>query len=382
MQSLIHPSDIFHPMFKNITTNQILLIAIATVLFLLAAFSFYLLQDPSAPLPFAPPSPSSTVTSMPLSQTYTFTPSSTGTPTRQTSYTPFASPATTGIGTPLEVTGTLETASPIPSGTTSPLLPTNTSTIQPPASSAYPLLPTNTSTIQPPITATSPFTPVPATASVSPTTSPTLITGEYEVTGRVVQNGTPVANVAVEFEDDDPPRKRTTNSGGHYSFITLAPGTTFTLAFKQIDNPQLIPAPEVASFARIEGTLPTGIDIIDLPDLEVSINIEEMIFELLTPTNGATFSAAAINSTNPIQFVWTLYNEGDFYQVMLGANGSDNSIWVSDETTLTNWWWNGTLDNGSHITQGAYWWCVAVKKSLGDYDFTACTQKSYIVFSP
>jgi hypothetical protein len=362
-------------MFKNITTNQIILIVMATVLFLLAAFSFYLLQDPSAPIPFAPPPPSSTVTPLPPSPTNTSAPSSTSTPTRQTSYTPFASPATTSPGTPPEVTGTSETVSPSPGGTTTPPLPGSTSTIQPPATATTPFTPR-------PVTSTPSFTPRPATATVTPTPSKTRIAGEYEVTGRVIQNGTPVENVVVEFADDAPPRKGTSSSGGHYSFITLAPGTTFTLAFKQVDNPQLTQVPEIAPLAWIEGTLPTGIDIIDLPDLEVSLNIEEMNFELLTPVDGTTFSAAIISATNPIQFVWTLYNEGDSYYVELGANGSEEPLWISNETALTNWWWNGTLDDGSHISVGAYWWHVAVKKTLGNYDLIVFTQKSDLVFSP
>jgi hypothetical protein len=340
-------------MIKNLSTNQILLIAMATVVLLLAALSFYLLLDPSAPLPFTPPSPSSTITLLPPSPSYTPAPSSTSIPTRQTSYTPFASPATTDTGTPVEGTGTSETVSPVPSGTITPPLPTNTSTLQPLV-----------------------------TTSVSPTASQTLTAGEYEVIGRVVQNGTPVANVVVEFADDAPPRKNTTNSGGHYSFISLAPGTNFTLAFKQVDNPQLTQVPDIASLAWIEGSLPSGISIIDLPDLEMSLNLEGMIFRLIAPADGAPFSEAVISPSNPLQFTWTLYNQGNSYHIELGANGSDEPVWNSGDTTSTSLMWNGTLNDGNHISVGAYWWRVAVNKSLGNYRLVAFTQKWDLIFNP
>jgi hypothetical protein len=360
-------------MNKNVTTNQILLIALATILFLLAALSFYLLTDLNAPLPFAPAPPSSTFTALPPSLTYTIGPTSTSVPTRQTSYTPFATHATSSPETSLEATGTPENSSPSPSDTNSP-----GSTIQP--------SPTATSrSTSTPSTSTSTFTPSTpgaVTPIFSPTPSPTLVAGQHPVTGRIVQSSTPVANILVEFADDDPPRDASTNSGGRYSFITLSPGTTFTLSFSQADNPQLIPVSEVAPIAWIEGTIPIGIDTIDLPDLEVSLNTEGIFFELQTPVEGATFSAAAISPTNPIQFIWSPYNQGNSYHVELGKNGSADPIWTSSETDLTNLWWNGTLDDGGHITEGTYWWQVAVRKTLGDYTLVVYTQKSDLIFNP
>jgi len=351
-------------MIKNLTPNQILLIAMATALFLLSAFSFYLLQDLSAPLPFAPPPPTSTVTPRLPSSTSTSSPSYTSEPTRQTSYTPFATPGTTTPSTPEEEPGTPQSVTPGPSGTTSPRSPTNTSSFQTPSTS-------------PPT-----LTPTPATATVTPTASQTLTAGEYGVTGRVIQNGTPVANAIVEFSDDDPSRQATTNPGGHYWFITLAPGTTFTLAFSQVDNPRLTPVPEIASLAWIEGTLPTGVDIIDLPDLEVSLNLDGVRFELQAPADGASYSAATISPSNPIQFIWTPYNLGESYYIVLGANGSEDALWISSDTTTTNLMWNGTLDDGSHISEGAYWWRVAVKNSLGNYKLIAFTQEWDLLFNP
>ncbi|MDD1679488.1 MAG: hypothetical protein LUO93_09955, partial [Methanomicrobiales archaeon] len=79
-------------MLKNLTQNQILLIALSTVLLILAALSFYLLQDPSAPLLFSPQATSTLVPVLP-SPTSTPEPTYTSSPTRQTSYTPFATHA-------------------------------------------------------------------------------------------------------------------------------------------------------------------------------------------------------------------------------------------------------------------------------------------------
>jgi hypothetical protein len=191
-----------------------------------------------------------------------------------------------------------------------------------------------------------------------------------------------VPNVIVEFADDDPPRNRTTNLNGNYSFITLAPGTTFTLAFAQADNLQLTPIAEIASQAWIEGTLPTGINKIELPDLDISLNVEGMVFRLVTPVDGAVFSAAVIGPSNPLQFIWAFYYQGDSFYIELGPNGSDSPIWLSDDTTSTSMMWNGTLDDGSHIPAGTYWWRVAVKKTLGNYSMIVYTQAWDLIFNP
>ena len=346
-------------MIKNLTPNQLLLIALATVLLLLAAFSFYLLQDPSAPLPFAPPPATHTSTSLSPSPTNTtvFTP--TRIPTRQTSYTPFAT-----LSTPIPESSSGNPLTAVPSGTTALGNLTNTATITPPGT--YP----NT------------LTPASSTITPTPTITGTLIAGEYAVTGRVIKNGTPVANVVVKFQDDIAPRQSTTNSGGHYWFTTLAPGTTFSLTFNQGDNPQLTPAPEVASLAWIEGSLPTGINTIDLPDFEVSTNLSGMIFQLQIPGAGATYSAAVISASNPIQFIWSLYNQGVAYHVEVGQNTSDQPIWTSSEVVSNNLMWNGTLDDGTHISQGAYWWRVAMTKPLGNYILVVYTQPWDIHFNP
>ncbi len=351
-------------MLKNLTSNQLLLIALAAVLFLMAAFSFYLLQDPSAPLPFAPAAASSTPTPPIPSQTLTQPPSSTPIPTRQTSYTPFATLLTPVLSGPATLIPPTKNSEGV--GTTT----SNPSTTVLPGGATPSKSPTRSVTS--------------ATLSVttSPTITETLTLGEHGVTGRVLQNGTPVANVVVGFEDDVAPRQSTTNPTGHYWFTTLAPGTTFSLTFHQRDNTQLNPASGITSLARIRGTLPIQANIIDLPDFEISINLNGMIFELQTPMDGAAYSASVISSSNPIQFIWTLYSLGGSYHIEIGSQGSDQPLWTSSQIASTNYMWDGTLSDGTHITQGTYWWRVAVTKSLGNYVVVIFTQPWDLVFNP
>jgi hypothetical protein len=191
-----------------------------------------------------------------------------------------------------------------------------------------------------------------------------------------------MANVVVDFADDAAPRQDTTDPSGHYHFISLAPGTSFSLTFNQVDNPQLAPTAEVASLAWIEGTLPVGSNIIQLPDFEISLNINNILFEPQSPADGAAYSAAAIGQSNPIQFNWTVYNQAVSYYVELGLNGNDQPYWSSNDTTQTSVMWDGILDDGSHISQGGWWWRVAATKSLGNYTLVVYTQQRHIIFIP
>ena len=349
---------------------QLLLIAIATIMLLLAAFSFYLLQDPSAPLPFAPPPATSTSTALPPTLTIITAPAAL-TPTRQTSYTPLAAFITPKVGTQAKFQ--IMSKIPMPSKTTSPRAPTSTTTVA--STDTTPGVPTNTTTVMP--TNTHAFTPIPR---LPPPPLPQL-PHEPSHLGRLVLlvGWFRMAHLWQMWWSSlqmmSPTRQATTIFGGHYWFITLAPGTNFTLTFNQSDNPRLTPTPEVASLAWIEGTLPTGVNIIDLPDFEVSINLNGIFFELQTPVGWNLLfclSHQCIQS-NPIYLV-TLLPGRNLY-VQLGPNGSDVPIWSSSQLASTNFMWNGTLDDGTHITQGTYWWRVSVTKSLGNYILVVFTQQ-------
>ncbi|OGO27336.1 MAG: hypothetical protein A2136_03075 [Chloroflexi bacterium RBG_16_54_11] len=186
----------------------------------------------------------------------------------------------------------------------------------------------------------------------------------------------------VYFSDDVSPRSDTTNQGGHYRFTTLAPGTNFLLTFSRADNPQLTPTAEIAFNAWIEGNLLTGVDIITLPDFEISLTLENIFFELQAPTDGAVFSAAAINSSNPLMFIWNPYNQGDSYYIELGANNSGGLSWASNMTTSNYIMWDGNLSDGSHVTEGSYWWRVIVRNAVGNYTLYIQSDDWDLLFNP
>jgi hypothetical protein len=361
-------------MIKNLTTQQLLLFALAAVLLFLAAFAFFLLQNPNAPLPFsaliATPTPTQAIV-----QSIKFSPTPIP-PTRQTSYTPHAAFMTPGI----------YNTEP-PARTEAPIITEPGSYPQPGGALPYPpavtvTLPGNFPTT--PVTPTqnrTPSTPPQATGT-PPTPSPTFLPGEIAVAGRVIQNGTPVANVILNFTDDAAPRQAITGLGGHYTFRTLAPGTNFTIVFKQSQNPSLTPPGDIASMARIEGTLPIGANPISIPDLEISIFLNGIDYGLQNPVDGAAYSASAINANNPLQFLWSLYAGGGAYHIELGPNGSDVPAWTSSLIASSSYYWDGTLDNGSHITQGTYWWRVSVTRSLGNYVEVIYTQPFDLLFNP
>jgi hypothetical protein len=165
-------------------------------------------------------------------------------------------------------------------------------------------------------------------------------------------------------------------------FTTLATGTTFSLTFRQKDNPPLAPLVEISSLAWIEGTLPSTGNPIDLPDFEISLNLNALLFEPVSPTDGVTYSASVISPANLIPFDWTLYSLGGSYHIELGALGSDQRLWHSSQLSSLYYMWDGTLDDGTHITQGTYWWRVAVTKSLGNYVVVIFSQPRDITFIP
>ncbi len=346
-------------MLKNMTSTQLLLTALAGVLLLMIAFSLILLQNPSAL-----PARATATTPLPSStQVDIIQPSATPVPTRQTTYTPFAT-LLTQAGSTSPATLTSGTISPNPSQTLMPGTPS--------------------ASLLPSITPNPLFTRTPGTPSItpSPLATNTLSPGEIDVTGRVLINGTPVANVLVEFKDDVAPRKASTNQNGAYHFITLAPGNAYRLTFYQSDNPQLTPTKEIASLAWLEGMLPINTNPIALPGLDVSLNLNGALFELQIPLDGSNFSASVISSNNPIQFAWSLYSSGGSYHIELGQAGSTQPLWSSRQIPAGYFMWDGTLNDGSHVTAGTYWWRVAITLPAGNYTQDIFTQPLNIVFTP
>jgi len=353
------------------TSLELLLIGLAALIFMLAALGLFLLQNPQAPLPWAKtatfsPVPSATITQPIASGTTlsSFTPRTSYTPfaTRLTIEAPTSSSSPDSTPTAQDTSSTdatpsaSETAGPSPTGATATSTPTFLPGTQPP-------------------TATNTITPTPAV-------SPTLAPGEFGITGMVVLNGVPVPGISVSFRDDQPTRSDITDSQGRYWFTTYAIGVDFLLSFEKGENPQYTPSTLFASTALLYGYLPSGSSVITLPDLELSLVLNGQVFEPTSPIEGATYSTTIITGANPIQFAWTSYNQAEFYYVELSPGDSDLLLWGSENTTSTNVMFNGTLDDGTHIAAGTYYWFIAANRSINDYTLTVYTQPHSLVIIP
>ena len=355
------------------TTLEVLLIGLAAFIFLLAALALFLLQQPHSPSPWAAASTVSQAVFSTHGATMAIG-SSPPTRTPRTSYTPFA----TRLTLEPEANEQVSTQEPTPAGPTispDPRTPSPTPTPDIPYPGVQPT----------PTTALLPGTPSPTpTSTSSPTFSPTatLAQGEIGISGRVVLNGVPVSGVNVTFRDDQPPRSAVTDSLGRYWFTTYAIGIDFLLSFEQATNLQYSPGTPVASTAILYGYLPSSNTVITLPDLEISLIIAGQSFEPTIPIDGATFSAVNITSSNPLQFVWTTYNQSEYYYVELFTATSDELLWGSEDLTSTNVMFAGILDDATQITAGTYNWYVTANRQLNGYMLTIYTQPRSLVITP
>jgi hypothetical protein len=356
---------------RNLSSPPLLLIGLAALIFLLAALGLFLLQAPSSARPEgAAASPSAAATTgLPLAAV-----SLPPTLTPRTSYTPFA----TRLTLPAVTEAPVITISPTPSpgsGTAS-----STASAMPYPGPGTQVIPTAS-----PTTALLPGTPSPTvTITSTPTSGPTttLAAGETGISGRVVQNGTPLAGITVEFRDDQPARTAVTDSEGRYWFKTMAIGADFTLTFDQTANPQLTTSTPIAYIALMYGYLPAGSQVISLPDLEISLVLNGQTFEATSPADGAAYSAATITSANPVPFVWTAYNQADMYYVELTTAETDEILWGSENTTSTTVMFDGTLDDGTNISAGSYRWLVAASRPTGNYRLVVYTRPRSLLVNP
>ena len=188
--------------------------------------------------------------------------------------------------------------------------------------------------------------------------------------------------MSVSFRDDQPPRSFVTDSQGRYWFTTYAIGVDFLLSFEQSANPQFTASTPFASTALLYGYLPSGTTMVTLPDLEISLVLNGLTFEPTTPLDGAAFNSANITSANPIQFVWTTYNQAQYYYVELSPSTTDEILWGSENTTSTNTMFNGALDDGTQISAGTYHWFVAANRTVNDYSFVVYTPPRSLVINP
>jgi len=189
------------------------------------------------------------------------------------------------------------------------------------------------------------------------------------VSGRVVRDGTLAgAGIIVELEGRDTPRT-TTDADGRYTFDSASLEGTFRIVFAQRWNAQLYTADQVASWAWLEGVMAHDDLTTKLPDLEISLEISSQRFEQSVPAVGASFSAEQISRQAPLSFEWTPYPGQGSYWVDLGKEGETVPVWQSHLTSSTSVSFDGTLDDGTTIAAGTYWWNVGVWKPIGMYKF-------------
>ena len=202
------------------------------------------------------------------------------------------------------------------------------------------------------------------------------------MTGRVVQDGAPVgAGIVIELEDHDTVTT-TTDAEGYYAFNAVSLDGNFSVTFAQEWNAQLS-AGSVASWAWLDGFAPSGDLTFELPDLEISLEVESQRFAQMAPADGASFSAGQLSCQNPIRFEWTPYPDAMHYWVDLGVEGEDTPVWQSSLLFPTSYSFCGTLSDGSSIEAGAYWWNIGVQKEAGSvYRLTAYGHPWSLIIDP
>ena len=358
----------------------IILMGVGAGILLLAALGLFLVQGLDEPQPGDELSLSSTITST-TTATPTQTPTATSTGTRHPTRTPVLM---------TDTPGPTETSVPASSPTTSPAatqpapsvtpIPTNPPTAtqapaQPSATHTYtPLPPTATNSPEP--TATTAATAATATLSPTPLANPILITG------RVVDQDTPIANVTISL-DGPTDHTTTTDAEGAYQFQVDWVDEMYYVDFILEANPQLDPSSDYVSWAYIEGYLEEYTeDGIELPDLEISSTPRGNHFEQISPANESSYSAEQITFENPLTFAWNPYPEAVQYWVDLGRQGEENTVWksmsVMDETAD----FNGNLTDGTKISEGVYWWAVATLKTEHGFHLLAYTHKWTLEITP
>jgi len=173
------------------------------------------------------------------------------------------------------------------------------------------------------------------------------------------------AGTVVELEGRETVRT-TTNANGRYAFDSASLEGTFNVVFAHEWNAQRYTADQVASWAWLEGAAPSDDTGIQLPDLEISLEVNSERFEQVEPAAGASFSAGQISPRTPLTFEWTPYS-GAGYWVDLGREGETGPVWKSLLTSLTSISFNGTLNDETSITAGTYWWSVGAQKQMGAF---------------
>lgn len=341
---------------------------------ILAVIGVILIQNPDAPLPWKEPPLPSTDTAIPptVSITETLMPTSTG--TRRPSHTPVKQTETPNPENTVAATLTRTAAqtNPPPSASVT-LRPTRTATI---TQTPTKLSPTNTNALLPPI---APGTSEPtSTAAPSATLSPTPLESPLLVTGRVVDQNVPIANVTVILEGPSV-MTAVTNENGAYAFLVDWNDVDFSVVFSYEANPQVGSPKDYLAWAWIESRLQNDIEV---PDLEISAMPEGIYFQQLSPVEGSTYSAYQISDDAPLRFEWTAYPQVDQYWIDLGREDEETPAWYSPVVTEYSVDFDGILKNGAQISEGTYWWAVGAIRTETGFRFLVYTQDSTLYITP
>jgi hypothetical protein len=207
------------------------------------------------------------------------------------------------------------------------------------------------------------------------------------VTGRVVKDGEPVqAGVTVKLEDQAYAivATATTDAEGVYTFDSVIPSSAgLNVLIAQEWNEQYEEG-EVTSWAWL-GPVPVGSGAaVELPDMEIGL----LGFEQIDPPSGASLAANQISSDSPLVFEWAPYPGASSYWMDLseGEEGGDDEdldrVWQSTLLESTGVSFDGTLESGSHVAAGTYYWGIGALKGLGDYQLTVYGYLPTLVITP
>ncbi len=243
---------------------------------------------------------------------------------------------------------------PIPTDTTTPSL---TDTPTPADTHTSPPTPTDTPT---------------STPSLSPTDTPTPTPSPLppgRITGRVLLDGTPASEgVTLKLEDQtyNVIAETTVGADGVYAFADLeASSGGYNVLFAQEWNTQY-GIDQVVSWGWMGPVTVEDGAVVELPDFELSLSG----FGQINPEPDATFSTAALSSQTPVVFEWAAYPQAVAYWVDLARGEESEVVWQSTLIQDTSVAFDGTLDGGTHIQPGEYWWGVGARRALGSYTLT------------
>ncbi len=198
----------------------------------------------------------------------------------------------------------------------------------------------------------------------------------------MVRDGKPVgAGVRVKLETQNAITETLTDVDGCYAFPSTSVQGTFSVVFAQEWNAQLV-NPKIASWVWFEGmALVKGLAV-EMPDLDISLEINSQYFRQSAPAEGVSISGDQISYNTPLLFEWSTYYGASSYWMDLGRLGETTPLWKSPTLYTDSVEFYGMLDDGSRIYEGSYWWSVGAQKQVGVYEFTVYSPPRSLVIVP